>query len=75
MEYLRWMGTQIRPKHVTDPDGQRVRNRCNPWPVIRPGQTTPRLARLLELALNLHLVEPADKILVDTLLREPGEIL
>ena len=70
IEYLRWMGTQIRPKHVTDPDGQRVRNRCNPWPVIRAGQITPRLARLLELALNLHLDEPADKILVDTLLRQ-----
>jgi hypothetical protein len=75
IDYLRWMGTQMRPKYVVEPDVPPSQDSRRPWPTIRGKQAPPRMVRLLALALNLRLEEPADKVCVDRLLREAWKAL
>lgn len=55
--FFRWVGTTIRPKHVTGPGGDVVRNRRVSWPRLDV-RTRPRLAWLIIRAFNLDAENP-----------------
>lgn len=52
-EYLRWMGTQIRPRILVGPGADYVEDKTYAWPTIRPKGKLPRMARILSLALSI----------------------
>ncbi len=69
--YLRWIGIQITPRCMAEPDKEFVARGVKQWPSLR-GRTRRRnrLITMLELALKTRIEDTESAIKIDAILRE-----
>ena len=72
---LRWLGVRYSQPVIVPPGEPGEKNRAYAWPQIVARQRPPRMARLLELGLQLDLGEGGDREIVNDLLRQAWDVV